>query len=226
MYQLVAAVERVLSERAQRLGALAERNWSHKAGAARAKLRAAEPGPRIEAAHLMMTLADALPPGAIVVEEALTAAPALSTFVPVHSPTGFYGLASGGLGFALPGAVGISLAHPGRPVVVAVGDGSAMYGIQALWTAAQEKLPITYVVINNGGYRILQERLLARGRSRSFVGMDFGTPPIDFVAVARGLGLNARHVAEPAQLRGALDEAIASRQPTLLDVSVAGLAAP
>jgi benzoylformate decarboxylase len=116
--------------------------------------------------------------------------------------------------------VGISLAHPGRPVVAAVGDGSAMYGVQALWTAAQQRLPITYVIIDNGGYRILQDRLLARGRSRDLVGMEIADPRIDFVAVAQGLGVQARRVSDPAQLRDALRQAIASGQPALLDVVV------
>ncbi|HKB52397.1 MAG TPA: thiamine pyrophosphate-dependent enzyme [Ramlibacter sp.] len=205
----------------QRAAALGERNWGARAEAARTKLRSAPAATPIEAAWLMMTLADVLPRDAIVVEEALTAAPALSTFLSVHSPTGFYGLASGGLGFALPGAVGISLAHPGRPVVAAVGDGSAMYGVQALWTAAQQRLPITYVVINNGGYRILRERLLARGRSRSFVGMEITEPPLDFVAMARGFGLPAVRVDEPGRLSGALQSAIAAGRPSLLDVVVA-----
>lgn len=209
---------------ALRLRDLSARNWRSKAAAARAKLRAHEPGSGIDPAFLMMTLAGVLPRQAIVVEEALTAAPALATFVPVHSPTGFYGLASGGLGFALPGAVGISLAHPGRPVVAAVGDGSAMYGVQALWSAAQQQLPITYVVIDNGGYRILQERLLARGRSTNLVGMELREPAIDWVAVAQGFGLAATRVGEPAALHGALGQAIAGGRPALVQVMMAGAA--
>lgn len=209
---------------ALRLRDLSARNWRSKAAAARAKLRAHEPGSGIDPAFLMMTLAGVLPRQAIVVEEALTAAPALATFVPVHSPTGFYGLASGGLGFALPGAVGISLAHPGRPVVAAVGDGSAMYGVQALWSAAQQQLPITYVVIDNGGYRILQERLLARGRSTNLVGMELREPAIDWVAVAQGFGLAATRVGEPAALHDALGQAIASGRPALVQVMMAGAA--
>ncbi len=206
---------------AQRLTTLTEQNWSVRRTAARQRLESAAPSRPMAAAHLMMLLADALPPEAIVVEEALTAAPALATFVDVTSTTGLYGLASGGLGFALPGAIGISLAHPGRPVVVAVGDGSAMYGVQALWTAAQQQLPITYVVINNGGYRILKERLLARGRSRNFVGMELREPAVDFVALARAMGLNAVRVSEPGEVAAALQQAIASGKPTLLDVPVA-----
>jgi len=203
----------------QRLRGLARRNWLVRRQAARQQVQQASAGARqIDAATAMLALADALPAEAIVVEEALTAAPPLANFLSVRSPTGFYGLASGGLGFALPGAVGISLAHPGRPVVVAVGDGSAMYGLQALWTAAHLQLPITYVLLNNGGYRILKERLLARGRSRHFVGMDLREPAIDFAAVARGLGLQAQRVATPAELRPALERAIASRRPTLVEV--------
>lgn len=209
---------------ARRLRELAARNWRSKARAAREKLLARPPADGIDAAFLMMTLADVLPREAIVVEEALTAAPALATFAPVHSPTGFYGLASGGLGFALPGAVGIALAHPGRPVVAAVGDGSAMYGVQALWSAAQQQLPITYVVIDNGGYRILQERLLARGRSTNLVGMELREPGIDWVAVAQGFGLAGSRVSEPAALREALAQAIAGRRPALVQVMMAGAA--
>lgn len=204
---------------------MAARNWRSKAQAAREQVLGRQPGSGMDPAFLMMTLADVLPREAIVVEEALTAAPALATFLPVHSPTGFYGLASGGLGFALPGAVGISLAHPGRPVVVAVGDGSAMYGVQALWSAAQQQLPITYVVIDNAGYRILQERLLARGRSTNLVGMELREPAIDWVAVAQGFGLAATRVSEPAALRDALRQAIASGRPALVQVMMAGTGA-
>lgn len=209
---------------ARRLRELAARNWRSKAAAARAKVLAREPASGIDPAFLMLTVAGVLPREAIVVEEALTAAPALATFLPVHSPTGFYGLASGGLGFALPGAVGVSLAHPGRPVVAAVGDGSAMYGVQALWSAAQQQLPITYVVIDNGGYRILQERLLARGRSTNLVGMELREPAIDWAAVAQGFGLAATRVAEPAALRDALAQAIASGRPALVQVMMSGAA--
>ena len=82
-------------------------------------------------------------------EEALTSANSLPSFLALRDPKSYYGLASGGLGFALPGAVGASLALPGRPVIAVVGDGSAMYGVQALWSAAHEKLPVTYVITNN-----------------------------------------------------------------------------
>jgi benzoylformate decarboxylase len=168
----------------------------------------------------MMRLVDALPDNAIVVEEALTAAPALASFLPMRDPNSFYGLASGGLGFGLPGAIGISLAQPGRPVVAAIGDGSAMYGIQALWTAAHLRLPITYVLINNRSYRIIKERLLTGRKTDRFVAMDMKDPPIDFAAVARGLGLTARCVTDPNDIDSALRDAIASGLPNLIEVIV------
>jgi benzoylformate decarboxylase len=133
----------------------------------------------------------------------------------------YYGLAGGGIGFAMPGAIGISLALKSRPVVAIVGDGSAMYTIQALWSAAHLKLPITYVIANNGSYRILKERLRARQKDARFIGMDLRDPPLDFVAMAQSMGVAARRVERPDDIVPALREAMAAGAPRLLDVSVA-----
>ena len=204
----------------QRLSQMKSSNWSSQREKARREASAAASSNPIDPRFLMMSLVDALPDNAIVVEEALTSAPALASFLPMQDANSFYGLASGGLGFGVPGAIGVSLAQPGRPVVAAIGDGSAMYGIQALWTAAHLKLPITYVIINNRSYRIIKERLLASRKSDRFVAMDMKDPPIDFVSVARGLGLAGRCVTDPADLNIALQEAIASGAPNLIEVIV------
>ncbi len=204
----------------QRLGEMKSCNWSSQREKARREASAAASSHPIDPRFLMMSLVDALPDNAIVVEEALTSAPALMSFLPMQDANSFYGLASGGLGFGVPGAIGVSLAQPGRPVVAAIGDGSAMYGIQALWTAAHLKLPITYVIINNRSYRIIKERLLASRKSDRFVAMDMKDPPIDFVSVARGLGLAARCVTDPSDLNIALREAISSGAPNLIEVIV------
>jgi benzoylformate decarboxylase len=208
------------SEASRRLRQLASRNWSMQRDEARRQTGEMSISSPIDPRYLMMRLVDALPDNAIVVEEALTAAPALASFLPMRDPNSFYGLASGGLGFGLPGAIGISLAQPGRPVVAAIGDGSAMYGIQALWTAAHLRLPITYVLINNRSYRIIKERLLAGRKTDRFVAMDMKDPPIDFAAVARGLGLTARCVTDPNDIDSALRDAIASALPNLIEVIV------
>ncbi|MBI4189394.1 MAG: thiamine pyrophosphate-binding protein [Betaproteobacteria bacterium] len=205
----------------QRLSALIARNWSAQREKARNETLLTAQTTPIDPRFLMMCLADSLPEDVIVVEEALTAAPALSAFLPMRDAKSFYGLASGGLGFALPGAIGVSLARPGRPVVAAIGDGSAMYSVQALWSAAHLMLPVTYVIINNRSYRIIKERLVSMRNTDRFVAMDMNDPAIDFVSVARGLGMAARRVSEPGDVNTALREAIQSGAPNLVEVIVA-----
>jgi benzoylformate decarboxylase len=218
---LRARRSREQAERAdRRLTELASRNWAWQRDKARRTASEAAASRPIAPNFLMMSLVDALPDNAIVVEEALTAAPFLASLLPMRNASSFYGLASGGLGFAVPGSVGIALAQPGRPVVAAIGDGSAMYGIQALWTAAHLKLPITYVIINNRSYRIIKERLVASRKSDRFVAMDMKDPAIDFAGMARSLGLAAVCVDDPAELATALKKAIDSGLPNLVEVIV------
>ena len=95
-----------------------------------------------------------------------------------------------------------------------------MYSIQGLWTAAHLKLPITYVIANNKGYRIIKQRLKAFHGNDNFIGMSLEEPEIDFVGLARSLGMTAEAVTAPDAVRPALDAAIASGKPTLLDVAV------
>ena len=204
-----------------RRAALAPRNWSAQRDQLRVEaLLAAETTP-IDPRYLMLRIAEALPPDAVVVEEALTSANTLPGVLAVRDRQGFYGLASGGLGFGMPGAAGVSLALPGRPVVAVIGDGSALYGIQALWTVAHHKLPVTYVIANNRSYRILKERLVSFRGSDRFVGMDLRDPSIDYTGLARAMGLTARRVTDPADLSAALREAVASGTPQLIEIMVA-----
>jgi len=205
----------------QRIAALAPRNWSAQRDGARvAALEAAEERP-IDPRYLMLRISESLPENAVVLDEALTSSTSLPGFLPLRDRQSFYGLASGGLGFAVPGAVGVSLALPGRPVTAVVGDGAAMYGIQALWTAAHLRLPITYVITHNRGYRILKERLVSMRKSDRFVGMDIRDPVIDFCALAQSMGVAARRIADPQDFAPALRDAAASGAPRLLEVMVA-----
>jgi benzoylformate decarboxylase len=203
-----------------RLDAIAGKNWSaaRVKRAAAAQARAHETP--IAAEWLMLQIADALPRDGVLVNEGLTTANSLLGVLPYRDRYGFHAFASGGIGWALPAAVGIQLARPERPTVAVVGDGSAMYTIQALWTAAHLKLPITYVIANNRGYRILKQRLLAFHGNDNYIGMDLTDPPIDFVGLARSLGMTAERIEDPAAVRPALEAAIAGGKPTLLDVIV------
>jgi benzoylformate decarboxylase len=208
-------------EAGKRLEELKRGNWSAQRERARMEaLLAAEATP-IDPRYLMLRFTETLPEDAVVVDEGLVTTYPLPKLLSMRDPKRYYGLASGGLGFAIPGAVGISLALPGRPVAVVVGDGAAMYSVQGLWTAAHEKLPITYIVANNRGYRIIKERLVAMRSTSQFIGMDLRDPEIDFVQLARSFGLAARRVTDPQDIAPALREAFASGAPNLVDVRVA-----
>jgi benzoylformate decarboxylase len=210
------------SEGAQRrLTELKPNNWSAQRDKARVDaMMAAETKP-IDPLYLMLRFTETLPRDAVVVDEGLVSTYGLPKFLVNRGPRDYYGLASGGLGFAVPGAVGISLALPGRPVAALIGDGSSMYSIQGLWTAAHENLPITYVILNNRGYRIIKERLVAFRKTDQFTGMDIRSPDIDFVAVAKSFGLAGRRVTDPQDIAPALREGFASGKPNLIDMRVA-----
>jgi benzoylformate decarboxylase len=208
-------------ESEQRLKEIKAKNWSAQRDQARVEaMMAAETAP-IDPRTLMLRFAEALPKDAVVVDEGLVSSNSLPKVLPMRGRQSYYGLASGGLGFAIPGAVGISLALPGRPIAAMVGDGSAMYGIQGLWTAAHLGLPITYVVANNRSYRIIKERLVSFRKSERFTGMDLREPEIDFVALATSMGLSARRILNPGDISPALRESLSSGKPNLLDIRVA-----
>jgi benzoylformate decarboxylase len=100
------------------------------------------------------------------------------------------------------------------------GDGSAMYSIQALWTAAHHKLPLSVVIVNNGGYRIIKQRLLAFHGDDHYVGMDFVDPPVDFTGMARSLGLEAMRITDPKELKPAMRSAFSRPGAKLIEVVV------
>ena len=113
----------------------------------------------ISVPRLMAEIEAALPPDAIVVDEAITASLELARTVQFERTGDYIGARGGGIGQALPGALGVKLAQPGRPVVALSGDGSAMYSIQALWTAAHHDLAVVFVILNNREYRILKHNM-------------------------------------------------------------------
>lgn len=208
-------------EGAKRLAELKARNWSAQRDQARMEAMLAAETKPIDPQYLMLRLTETLPRDAVVVDEGLVSTYPLPKLLSLRGTKDYYGLASGGLGFAVPGAVGISMALPGRPVAAIVGDGAAMYGIQGLWTAAHHKLPITYVIANNRGYRIIKERLVSFRKTDRFTGMDIREPDIDFVALAKSMGLAARRVTDPQDIAPALREGFASGKPSLIDMRVA-----
>jgi len=207
---------------AARMTDLAERNWLARRPTVVEEAQAQAQARPIGREWLTLSVVEALPHDAIVVNEGLTTVQCLLDLLPYRDRYSYHGNASGGIGWGLPGAVGVQLAHPGRRVVALSGDGSALYSIQALWTAAHLNLPITFVIANNRGYRILKQRLRAFHGSDTDVGMDFTQPEIDFAALARSFGVTAERISEPDAIRPALDAALERAGPTLLDVIVDG----
>ena len=176
--------------------------------------------------RLMADIALALPADAIVVDEAITAGPDLARTLSFSKRGDYFGARGGGIGQALPGALGVKVACPDRPVVAISGDGSSMYSIQALWTAAHHDLPIVFVILNNGEYRILKHNMdVYRQRfgakpDRPYLHMDLGKPRLGFLDLARGLGVSAERITTPGDLTGALSRAIAAKRPHLIEVVI------
>ncbi len=168
-------------------------------------------------AYVMHTVDEMMPPGAVVVEEAPSHRNAMHEHLLIRRPGGFYAGASGGLGYALPAAVGVALASAGRRVVCLLGDGSSLYSIQALWTAVQWKLPISIIVFDNRGYSALKAFGLAMGVDQP-PGVDL--PGLDFLELAAGFGCTARRVEAAADLEVALRWSFGAPGPTLVDVAV------
>jgi benzoylformate decarboxylase len=191
------------------------------------KMAQSEAGRRpITPLSLVASVADAVPDDAIVVDESISSGGGLRELLKPRDPKGFYGLRGGGIGWGLPAALGIKLAQPGRPVVALVGDGSAMYTIQSLWTAAHDSIPVVYVIFNNASYRILKQRTLAlKGFSAEddkYVAMDLVNPRLDYVGLAKSMGVAGELVEKTADIGPGIHRGLASGGPYLVDVRIDG----
>lgn len=178
--------------------------------------------------RVMAELAATLPGNAIVVDEAITAGPDLARTVRFDRPGDYWGARGGGIGQALPGGVGVKLAQPDRPVVAVSGDGSAMYSIQALWTAAHHDVAVVFLILSNREYRILKHNMdTYRQRfgvraERPYLHMDLDKPPLGFTEMAQGMGVTGLRASRASELRAALEAALQSARPFLIDVAVEG----
>jgi benzoylformate decarboxylase len=167
--------------------------------------------------YLLQQLGELRPSDSIIVEEAPSSRGPMHDYLPMLERDTFHTCASGGLGFGLAASVGVALARPGRKVIALLGDGSAMYSIQGLWSAAELRLPIAFIIVNNSSYRALEEF----GRHfgiETLPGMQL--PHLDFCALARAQGVEAKRVEHCADLDAALLELFAADVPMLLEVSV------
>ena len=179
--------------------------------------------------RMMTEIAAALPPDAIVVDDSVTTRASIFGALDFDEPGSLLGITGGALGWGMGGTMGVKMANPDRPVVGIIGDGSAMMTVQALWTAANSKIPVVYVICNNRAYRVLKlnmnlyksEILGQENPESDYIAMDF-TTPFDIAAVAEAMGVHGKKVEDPAEVGDALREAIALGKPAVLDISIDG----
>jgi benzoylformate decarboxylase len=182
----------------------------------------------VSLSRMMAEVKNAMPEDTIIVNESITASADLKRRIRFDRIGDYYGTRGGGIGQAMPGAIGVKLAHPDRPVIAVSGDGSALYTIQALWTASHHKIPVVWIIVNNRTYRILKINMdLYRKRfgltgDRPYPHMDLSDPDLEFVKLAEGFGVQAERISEPDGIASAVKAALQSGKPRLIDVRVQG----
>jgi benzoylformate decarboxylase len=178
-------------------------------------------GPPLRARQVLAALADRLPADTVIVEETPSSRPDLHALLPARRPLGFLSAAMGGLGFAMPAAVGLRMGQPRRPVVAVVGDGSSLYQIQSLWTAAHYGVGVVFVVLANGRYAIMDRLAEQQGGKAPWPA--FGEVSVSGMAAA--LGCPARTITRYPELLAALDDIVPTldsrTEPLVLEVVVA-----
>ena len=183
----------------------------------------------MSAERLMAEVAAAAPDDSIIINDAVTSGAALLDSFDFDEPGSVFGGRGGALGWGMGGALGVKLANPDRPVIAVDGDGSAMMTVQGLWTAANENLPVVYIVCNNSTYRVLKlnmnlykTHIMREETPESrYMGMDFPLRP-DFSEIAGGMGVHARRIEDPVEVGPAVEEALGLGKPALLDVVIDG----
>ena len=217
-----------LSDKAKQITALLEEARREKAQLRERLNRDAEKLFVLDYIHPLLAareLARGIGPDTPIVDEAVVTAFHLRKFLHSDSTRQYHFLRGGALGWGMPAAVGYSLGSGREPVVSLVGDGAALYSPQALWTAAHERLPVTFVVMNNREYNILKNFMRSQAhfnsaRENRFIAMDLEDPPIDFMALARSLGVQATQVAQVGDIADAIRAGIASGEPNLIEIPV------
>ena len=198
--------------------------------AARARLEKLWDLRPMSAARALYEVAQAAPDDVVVADESITASLEVWDHFNFGRPGDYYGGRGGGIGQGIAGAIGAQIAHPDRPVLGVTGDGSAMYSIQALWTAAHHRLPIVFVILSNREYRVLKHNMdIYRHRydarsNRPYPHMDLVDPVLGFVEMARGMGVDGVQVTEPEQVGPAIRQGLAAGKPFLVDLVISGKA--
>jgi benzoylformate decarboxylase len=177
-------------------------------------------GEMLRPGHVLDALAARMPQDVMLIEEAPSTQPELYQRLPVRAPFGFLSTANGCLGFGLAGSIGLRMGMPDRPVVAVLGDGSTMYAIQALWSAARYEVGVLMIVLANRRYAVMDALARRAGGEAAWPGFE----SVDIGAIARGLGCPTVRVETHADLVSTLDEVLPAlagrREPLLLEAVV------
>jgi thiamine pyrophosphate-dependent acetolactate synthase large subunit-like protein len=188
------------------------------------KDKAARDGVPVKMSRFMEELNTELPQDAIIFDEALTNSPPIVRYRPPAKTSEYFLTRGGSLGIGIPGAIGAKIARPDRTVVGFTGDGGSMYTIQALWTAARHNIDAKFVVCNNASYRLLQLNIEQYWKEQSVprhdypLAFDLSHPPLHFVEMARGMGVQGLRVEKPWEIGPAIKQMLAHPGPFLIDL--------
>ena len=177
--------------------------------------------------RMVHEVSEVLPENAIIVNDAVTSGNSIFNFIDFDKPNSIFGGRGGSLGWGMGGALGIKLAFPDQPVIAFVGDGTGMMSVQALWTASVNKIPITYIMCNNGAYRVLKlnmdiyKQQLGDTKSSKYMGMDF-EESFNFSEISKGFNINSYKIDDPSQIQSVLKECLNSNKPNLIDIQIDG----
>ena len=183
--------------------------------------RPAMPSGAITIDGLAAAVGAVLPENAIIVDESITSGRGMMAATKGTPPHDYLVNTGGSIGIGIPLAVGAAVACPDRPVLCLEADGSGMYTLQALWTAARESLAITVVVFANRAYQILKGEIAALAGNpgpRALDMLEIGRPDLDWTALAKGMGVPARRVETLEDFGAALRDGFASGAPNLIEV--------
>ena len=181
-------------------------------------------------ARMMSELAAAMPENAIIVDDSISNRTVLRHYFQAAKRGDIRGVRGQSIGGGIGATMGTQCANPDRPVFGIIGDGSAMMTVQGLWTAANDKIPCIFVICNNGMYRVLKVNFntyqkdvlkLPETSGGSLLYSDFGTP-FDLAAIATSMGVHGERIASPEEIRPAVERAVASGKPALLDIVIDG----
>jgi benzoylformate decarboxylase len=177
-------------------------------------------------ALFMKELAKRLDNDAIIFDEALTCSPELNRYIPARKPGHFFQTRGGYLGVGIPGAIGLKLVYPDKTVIGFSGDGGSMYTIQALWTAVRYNVGAKFVICNNQSYKLLKLNILEYWKEQGISehefpnAFDLAEPKLRFDEIARALGVPGMRVEKPSDIGAALDKALSTDGPFLIDLVV------